>query len=75
MKATLEFNLPEEEQEHRCALAGVDALLVIDDVVEELANGMNNQYGVFKECDIETLERVIEYIVAAKEERKLPNLI
>lgn len=75
MRATLEFNLPEEEQEHRCALAGVDALLVIDDVVEELANGMNNQYGVFKECDIETLERVIEYIVAAKEERKLPNLI
>jgi hypothetical protein len=75
MKATLEFNLPEEEQEHRCALAGVDALLVIDDVVEELANGMNNQYGVFKECDIETLERVIEYIVAQKDSRRLPYLL
>lgn len=75
MKATLEFNLPEEEQEHRCALAGVDALLVIEDVIEELANGMNNQYGVFKECDIETLEQVIEYIIAAKENRKLPDLI
>lgn len=75
MKATLEFDLPEERAEHSYALAGVDALLVIDDVVEELANGMNNQYGTFKDCDVETLERVIEYIVAQKDSRRLPDLI
>ena len=75
MKATLEFNLPEEEQEHRCALAGVDALLVIDDVIHAIANGINDQYGAFKECDIETLERVIEYIVAQKDSRRLPDLL
>lgn len=75
MKATLEFDLPDEEPEHRYALAGVDALLVIDDVIEELANGMNNQYGTFRDCDIETLEKVIEYIVALKDSRKLPDLL
>lgn len=75
MKATLEFNLPEEDAEHSYALAGLDALLVIDDVVQELANGLNNQYGTFRECDIETIEKVIEYIVAQKDSRRLPDLI
>lgn len=75
MRAILEFDLPEEDQEHRYALAGVDALIVIDNLIEELANGMNNQYGEFKECDIETLEKVIEYIVEQKDIRKLPDLI
>ena len=34
MKATLEFNLPEEKNEHLYALKAVDALLVIDVLIE-----------------------------------------
>lgn len=75
MKATLEFDLPEEEAEHSYALAGLDALLVIDDVVEELARGMNDQCGTFKDCNSEMLERVIEYIISEKMKRRLPDLI
>ena len=36
MKATLEFDLPEEEQEHRYAMAGVDALQLVNDIEEAI---------------------------------------
>jgi hypothetical protein len=32
MKATLEFDLPEDEQEHRYALAGRDALIALEEI-------------------------------------------
>ena len=36
MKATLEFNLPDEEHEFREALDGCDALLALSDISEAL---------------------------------------
>ena len=38
MKATLEFDLPEDEQEHRYALAGRDALIALEQI-DEWARG------------------------------------
>jgi len=49
MKATLEFNLPEEEPEHRYALAGLDALLLINDLENEIRSKVNNGTGEFVE--------------------------
>ena len=49
MKATLTFKLPEEEPEHRYALAGVDALLLISDLENEIRSKVNNGTGEFVE--------------------------
>jgi len=38
MKATLEFDLPEDEQEHRYALSGRDALIALEQI-DEWARG------------------------------------
>lgn len=53
MKATIEFNLPEEQHEHAYALAGVDALLVIDDLLNEIRNKLKYGGGKFAEWDAE----------------------
>jgi hypothetical protein len=70
MKATLEFNLPEEEQEHRCALAGHDALMLIDELETEIANRIDEGNG----C-AETLDKIWGYIIAQKDIRRLPDLL
>ncbi len=85
MKAKLEFNLPEEAPEHRYALAGTDALLLIEDVLNEIRSQLKHGSGYFgawkneegKECaaDDDTLIRVREYICEMKRERGLPDLI
>ena len=84
MKATLEFNLPEEGKDHEYALAGIDALLLIHDVEEEIRNMIRHDQGHFKEWKDEegklqvgcvaTLERVWQYIIDCKQDRRLPYL-
>lgn len=53
MKATIEFNLPEEQDEHAYALAGVDALIVIDELLNEIRNKLKYGGGEFKEWDVD----------------------
>jgi hypothetical protein len=53
MKAILEFNLPEEESEHSYALAGTDALLVIDDLLNEIRTKLKYDSGQLKEWNTE----------------------
>ena len=53
MKATLEFNLPEEQDDHAYALAGLDALLVIDDLLNEIRNKLKYDSGEFREWNQE----------------------
>ncbi len=47
MIATLQFNLPEEEPEHSYALAGTDALLVIEDILNEIRSFLKHGDGEF----------------------------
>ncbi len=47
MIATLQFTLPEEEPEHRYALAGTDALLAIEDICNEIRNYLKHGDGEF----------------------------
>ena len=49
MKAILEFNLPEEEPEHKYALAGLDALLLINALEEEIRSKLRYGSGEFNE--------------------------
>ena len=84
MKAILEFNLPEEEHEHSYALAGIDALIVINDLEADIRSFMRHDCGEFakwrndddKECsgDYDTLQRVWDVIIRMKQDRRLPEL-
>lgn len=53
MKATLTFDLPEEEPEHKYALAGTDALLLIEDLCNEIRSKLRYDSGDFQEFDAE----------------------
>jgi len=53
MKATLEFNLPEEMDEHSYALAGTDALLAIEDLQNEIRSFLKYGAGEFGEFKTE----------------------
>ena len=85
MTATLTFNLPEEEVEHKYALAGTDALLVIHDLDNEIREYLRHNQGELKQCeDWEgnkkeccpyTMQKVRDFILQLKTERNLPELI
>jgi hypothetical protein len=53
MKAILEFNLPEDQDDHNYALSGIDALLVIHDLENEIRSKLRYDAGEFKEFDID----------------------
>lgn len=53
MKAILEFALPEEEPEHKYALAGTDALILIEDLCSEIRAKLKYDTGEFKEFKAE----------------------
>jgi hypothetical protein len=53
MKAILEFDLPEEQDDHAYALSGLDALLVINDLENEIRSKLRYDAGEFKEFDVE----------------------
>lgn len=53
MIATLQFQLPEEEPEHSYALAGTDALLLIEDLCNEIRNKLRYENGEFQEFQAE----------------------
>jgi hypothetical protein len=84
MKATLEFDYPEDERDHKYALAGLDALLLINDLENEIREMLRRDGGHFKKWIDEndkqqsgcyaTLERVWQYIIDQKEERRLPYI-
>jgi len=53
MKAILEFSLPEEQDDHAYALSGLDALLVISDLENEIRSKLRYDSGEFKEFYID----------------------
>jgi len=75
MKAILEFDLPEEECEHSYALAGADALIVIDELFNEIRSCLKYDSGELKGCDYDTLEKVRDLLFSLKQVRRLPDLI
>jgi hypothetical protein len=78
MEAILKFNLPDDEQDHKYALAGTDALLTINSIEQEIRSYLkyNARDGYFKDFDVDakTLERVWDLIITLKKERQLPEL-
>lgn len=75
MKATLKYKLPEEQAELDYALAGVDSLLVIEDILNEIRSALKHGGGEFQNCDTQDLETILEFILTKKQERNLPELV
>jgi hypothetical protein len=84
MKATLEFTLPEERTEHICAVKGMDAILILDDLISEIRSFLKHGAGEFREwrdeegkthtaCDA-TLEKVRSYIWELRKDNEIPDL-
>ena len=84
MKATLEFTLPEERTEHICAVKGMDAILVLDDLLNEIRSFVKHGGGEFREwrdeeghthsgCEA-TLEKIRAYIWELRKDNEIPDL-
>lgn len=52
-KAILEFDLPEEQDEHAYALAGLDCRIIIDNLINEIRSADRYEGGAFAEVDVE----------------------
>lgn len=60
MKATLEFNLPEEQAEHYCAIKGADMLNVLWELKSELRS--MRKYGDLPKQQYEIVEKIEEFL-------------
>ena len=84
MKATLEFTLPEERTEHIAAVKGMDAILVIDELLNEIRSFLKYGGGEFREWRDEegqthtacpdTLEKVRSYLWELRKDNEIPDL-
>lgn len=61
MKAILEFNLPEEQAEHYCAIKGADMLNVLWELRSELRSML--KYGDLPEQQHEIVEQIQEMLI------------
>jgi len=61
MKATLEFNLPEDQAEHYCAIKGADMLNVLWELKTELRSML--KYGELPDKQYEIVEKIQGYLI------------
>lgn len=84
MKATLEFTLPEENIDHICAVKGMDTILIIDDLLNEIRSYLKHGDGEFRQwkddigdthdgCE-HTLEKVASYIWELRKDNEIPDV-
>ena len=63
MKATLEFNLPEEQAEHYCAIKGADMLNVLWELKAELRSML--KYGELPGEQYEIVEKIQDFLLGS----------
>ena len=73
MKAILEFNLPEEQEEHRLALDGPKWSIVVDSILGYIRTQLKYNDEGLTPKEIEQLERIRELIVNEIEDLNLPR--
>ncbi len=73
MKATLEFNLPEEYHEHLVATHASDFAAIIREMELKLRGWLNNGHQ-FKDAD-EALEKVRDFLWDEMDERGVKSLV
>ena len=63
MKATLEFNLPEDQAEHYCAIKGADMLNVLWELKTELRSML--KYGELPSEQYEIVEKIQDFLLSS----------
>lgn len=74
MRGVLEFDLPQDAAEMRYAQAGLDALLVLNDLDQECRSALKHGAGAFADLDESTIERIREWVRGESVRRNLPEL-
>jgi hypothetical protein len=74
MRGVLEFDLPQDQAEMRYAQAGLDALLVLNELDQECRSRLKHGAGAFAGLDEKTIERVREWVRGESVRRNLPEL-
>jgi hypothetical protein len=73
MKLTLEFN-ETERYEHEVACKGLDILILLDDIDQELRSALKHECGAFAKLDVEAMEAVRAWIWEQRTSRNIPEL-
>jgi len=73
MKLTLEFD-ETERYEHEVACKGLDILILLDDIDQELRAALKHECGEFAKLDVETMEAVRAWIWEHRSKRNIPEL-
>lgn len=63
MKAILEFNLPEEQAEHYCAIKGADMFNVLWELKAELRSML--KYGELPDKQYEIVEKIQDFLLSS----------
>ena len=63
MKAILEFNLPEEQAEHYCAIKGADMLNVLWELKAELRS--MRKYGELSDKQYDIVEKIEDFLFSS----------
>jgi hypothetical protein len=63
MKATLEFNLPDDQAEHYCAIKGADMLNVLWELKAELRSML--KYEELPDQQYEIVEKIQDFLMSS----------
>ena len=69
MKAIIEFNLPEDQAEHYCAIKGQDMLNVLWELKSELRSML--KYGDLPEDQYEIVEKIMGFLISSLESHEI----
>jgi len=69
MKATLEFNLPDEQAEHYCAIKGADMLNVLWELKAELRAML--KYGELPDTQYEIVEKIQGFLISSLDDHEI----
>lgn len=69
MKATLEFNLPEEQAEHYCAIKGADMLNALFDMRLKLRGML--KYDELTDQQYEIVQRIQSYLIDSLDDNEI----
>ena len=69
MKATLEFNLPEDQAEHYCAIKGQDMLNVLWELKSELRAML--KYQELPDQQYEIVEKIQNFLMSSLDDHEI----
>ena len=69
MKATIEFNLPEDQAEHYCAIKGQDMLNVLWELKAELRSML--KYEELPDQQYEIVEKIQNFLMSSLDDHEI----